>query len=242
MQERDGRGGAAYFFLQAGDGIRDVAVTGVQTCALPICTTSCCSGISWTRCRGTPARTTSSWPPTCCCTWGTSTPFSGRPRGRCARAECSRSRSEERRVGKAWRGRGWPGHAGERWPGGCGIFFFASRRRHTRCSRDWSSDVCSSDLYDELLLGGLVDALSRNPGAYDLVVAADVLLYLGDLDAVFGAAKGALREGGVFAFKIGRASCRESVERPGVAGSCRREMAGGVRHIFFCKQETAYEM
>src|SRR2546422_7731872 len=28
-----------------------------------------------------------------------------------------------------------------------GFFFFSSRRRHTRCSRDWSSDVCSSDLY-----------------------------------------------------------------------------------------------
>src|SRR2546429_3685050 len=27
-----------------------------------------------------------------------------------------------------------------------GFFFFSSRRRHTRCSRDWSSDVCSSDL------------------------------------------------------------------------------------------------
>src|SRR2546429_5039540 len=26
-------------------------------------------------------------------------------------------------------------------------FFFSSRRRHTRCSRDWSSDVCSSDLH-----------------------------------------------------------------------------------------------
>src|SRR5256884_6986721 len=28
----------------------------------------------------------------------------------------------------------------------CLLFFFSSRRRHTRCSRDWSSDVCSSDL------------------------------------------------------------------------------------------------
>src|SRR5690606_41699516 len=27
-------------------------------------------------------------------------------------------------------------------------FFFSSRRRHTRFSRDWSSDVCSSDLFD----------------------------------------------------------------------------------------------
>src|SRR5690606_40937869 len=27
------------------------------------------------------------------------------------------------------------------------FFFFSSRRRHTRFSRDWSSDVCSSDLH-----------------------------------------------------------------------------------------------
>src|SRR2546429_993722 len=33
------------------------------------------------------------------------------------------------------------------------LFFFSSRRRHTRCSRDWSSDVCSSDL---ITLGGTV--------------------------------------------------------------------------------------
>src|SRR3989449_3770667 len=31
------------------------------------------------------------------------------------------------------------------------FFFFSSRRRHTRCSRDWSSDVCSSDLLPLLL-------------------------------------------------------------------------------------------
>src|SRR2546422_11672678 len=30
------------------------------------------------------------------------------------------------------------------------VFFFSSRRRHTRCSRDWSSDVCSSDLENAL--------------------------------------------------------------------------------------------
>src|SRR5690606_39707276 len=35
-------------------------------------------------------------------------------------------------------------------------FFFSSRRRHTRFSRDWSSDVCSSDL--EFRLGGLCHA------------------------------------------------------------------------------------
>src|SRR2546429_1879984 len=30
------------------------------------------------------------------------------------------------------------------------FFFLSSRRRHTRCSRDWSSDVCSSDLMLDL--------------------------------------------------------------------------------------------
>src|SRR6266498_5233783 len=35
------------------------------------------------------------------------------------------------------------------------FFFFSSRRRHTRCGRDWSSDVCSSDL------GPLTDANLR---------------------------------------------------------------------------------
>src|SRR5690606_40499469 len=38
-------------------------------------------------------------------------------------------------------------------------FFFSSRRRHTRFSRDWSSDVCSSDL-----AGGQLGELRRQAG------------------------------------------------------------------------------
>src|SRR5690606_41182425 len=34
-----------------------------------------------------------------------------------------------------------------------GFFFFSSRRRHTRFSRDWSSDVCSSDLFEAGIIG-----------------------------------------------------------------------------------------
>src|SRR5690606_41107174 len=37
------------------------------------------------------------------------------------------------------------------------VFFFSSRRRHTRFSRDWSSDVCSSDL-KQLAEAGVVSA------------------------------------------------------------------------------------
>src|SRR5882724_12218142 len=40
------------------------------------------------------------------------------------------------------------------------LFFFSSRRRHTRCLSDWSSDVCSSDLnlqylYEAARLGSM---------------------------------------------------------------------------------------
>src|SRR5215208_7757881 len=40
------------------------------------------------------------------------------------------------------------------------FFFFSSRRRHTRWPRDWSSDVCSSDL---------VDWAARDAGGPDLL-------------------------------------------------------------------------
>src|SRR5947199_4775481 len=47
-------------------------------------------------------------------------------------------------------------------------FFFSSRRRHTRCLSDWSSDVCSSDLAfarlwpDASLMNLLDDSLSAD--------------------------------------------------------------------------------
>src|SRR5690606_40164089 len=43
---------------------------------------------------------------------------------------------------------GWSASSDIRHPG-VFFFFFSSRRRHTRFSRDWSSDVCSSDLQVE---------------------------------------------------------------------------------------------
>src|SRR5690606_40299516 len=51
-------------------------------------------------------------------------------------------------------------------PGRCSVgacFFFSSRRRHTSFSRDWSSDVCSSDLLEKPILkeqwAGAVDTV-----------------------------------------------------------------------------------
>src|SRR5438874_12149856 len=41
------------------------------------------------------------------------------------------------------------------------MFFFSSRRRHTRSLRDWSSDVCSSDLIEGMMIAGVVTGAKR---------------------------------------------------------------------------------
>src|SRR5690554_7764098 len=45
------------------------------------------------------------------------------------------------------------------------FFFFSSRRRHTRCGRDWSSDVCSSEYNRqvEAKVGAAVIAAAGTP-------------------------------------------------------------------------------
>src|SRR3712207_7491131 len=50
------------------------------------------------------------------------------------------------------------------------FFFFSSRRRHTRYWRDWSSDVCSSDLITTCLLVQLQKTRSDFEGNLTLVV------------------------------------------------------------------------
>src|SRR5207249_9679723 len=47
--------------------------------------------------------------------------------------------------------------------------FFSSRRRHTRSKRDWSSDVCSSDLTAELVAQHAEGTRCVAEGAGDLV-------------------------------------------------------------------------
>src|SRR3989449_9017821 len=65
------------------------------------------------------------------------------------------------------------------------FFFFSSRRRHTRCSRDWSSDVCSSDLSPEnqtlilapqfgIKLRRAVASLHQQPTQHFIALLADV--------------------------------------------------------------------
>src|SRR5258707_4594917 len=51
----------------------------------------------------------------------------------------------------------------------CTFFFFSSRRRHTRYWRDWSSDVCSSDLVKRLKksIARLIAALEKELAELD---------------------------------------------------------------------------
>src|SRR2546421_6933886 len=87
------------------------------------------------------------------------------------------------------------------------FFFFSSRRRHTRSDRDWSSDVCSSDLTPSRLQRALARALSFLVSVVGLVVLAPVLGLIGLLIKLDS-------RGPVFFVQereIGRASCRERV-------------------------------
>src|SRR5690606_40651489 len=85
-------------------------------------------------------------------------------------------------------------------------FFFSSRRRHTRFSRDWSSDVCSSDLADRYGPGSRRQ-LALGHDLRDLVTADQQGLVADDLagNHIDNVAAG----NGV---EIGRASCREGGE------------------------------
>src|SRR5437870_10964894 len=49
------------------------------------------------------------------------------------------------------------------------LFFFSSRRRHTRWPRDWSSDVCSSDL-ERALARRNDDLVRRQPAGQRVLV------------------------------------------------------------------------
>src|SRR5256884_3050423 len=87
-------------------------------------------------------------------------------------------------------------------------FFFSSRRRHTRCSRDWSSDVCSSDLMLRWLknLGSQGELMLRNE-----YVPCSVTHLPRSWDEYMTALSPRFRTKIRSTLQIGRASCRERV-------------------------------
>ncbi len=84
----------------------------------------------------------------------------------------------------------------------CGELFKSSA--HTLTGVDISDKMLSvarqKKIYDKLEQSDLLSFLSVRADAYDLIVAGDVFVYFGDLDAIFSAAYQALRIGGLFVF------------------------------------------
>src|SRR5207249_9284428 len=80
-------------------------------------------------------------------------------------------------------------------------FFFSSRRRHTSSKRDWSSDVCSSDL--SVTAADISEALAPQGFKIDKrqVQLAEPIRIIGESQVTIK----------VFRDEIGRASCRERV-------------------------------
>src|SRR5436305_14998758 len=94
------------------------------------------------------------------------------------------------------------------------FFFFSSRRRHTRCGRDWSSDVCSSDLPFPVCAG-------TGAGHGILRWTAPVPAHTGNgAQSSYGAGE------------IGRASCRERVGMSGGGESLKEKERNGRRRLY----------
>src|SRR5690606_40481805 len=98
-------------------------------------------------------------------------------------------------------------------------FFFSSRRRHTRFSRDWSSDVCSSDLEQH---GFSVDATDdptvftdENLKKYDALVFSNTNNDVFDTDAQRVALMRYIQAGGGFVGDRKSVVEGKSVERGG---------------------------
>src|SRR5207247_4253890 len=105
--------------------------------------------------------------------------------------------------------------------------FFSSRKRHTKSSRDWSSDVCSSDLLNEQLERNRMHSIF-SIREYHLARRGGSVQGEGDeqmaTEATAERSHGKLRRELRFweAIEIGRASCRERVQVTRVDGE-RRE-------------------
>src|SRR5437868_15547434 len=84
-------------------------------------------------------------------------------------------------------------------------FFFSSRRRHTRSKRDWSSDVCSSDL-----------GMTRTSSGFLWVSVAAMRAPVAHWARFIAL--------GVRGMEIGRASCRERVEHARAAGELKNDV------------------
>src|SRR5207245_5696514 len=99
------------------------------------------------------------------------------------------------------------------------LFFISSRRRHTRCYRDWSSDVCLPIYIGALALGGGLAVAAFMTGHW-LVLPLIGIVFLAEGASSYVQIGYFKLTGGKRIFRmaqIGRASCRVRVEEQVVA-------------------------
>ena len=127
---------------------------------------------------------------------------------------------------------------------GCGTGLAAPMLRHRAKSLhgiDLSPAMVEKarqrNLYDHLSVGELVSQLSDQPDRYDLVLAADVLVYLGDLEPVFQASHRALHPGGLFAFTVER-----SDETPSYSLGSKQRYAHAAGYLRQLAGECGYDI
>ncbi|MBT3703392.1 MAG: methyltransferase domain-containing protein, partial [Alphaproteobacteria bacterium] len=70
------------------------------------------------------------------------------------------------------------------------------------------------NVYDAIFHTGIEPFLSESDDCYDLVLAADVLIYFGPLDVVFKKVAQCLNKGGMFAFSVERLEVGTYVLQP----------------------------
>src|SRR5215813_15553115 len=121
-------------------------------------------------------------------------------------------------------------------------FFFSSRRRHTRCGRDWSSDVCSSDLGDVRIDGRAgtlsVRGTTVKAGEFITLDGGTGEIMLGVVPTVQPELSGDFAELMVWADEVRRLGVRANAETPADAATARKFGAEGIglcrtEHMFF---------
>src|SRR3989442_2820402 len=95
---------------------------------------------------------------------------------------------------------------------------FAIRSRHTRCGRDWSSDVCSSDLTRSF--SKLEKMVNMDSPSFEKPLVDRFARFVGSRFEALGAAVEY-----VAAEQIGRRSCRERVQNSADAVSLKKKMS-----------------
>ena len=69
-------------------------------------------------------------------------------------------------------------------------------------------------IYDDLIVGNITESLRGEKGAFDLILASDVFVYVGNLDQVFAGCRDTLRGEGIFAFSTEHAEGDSYILRP----------------------------